>query len=187
MRAALLALALGALSLPAEAGREGRTAEDARKYFTDTKLINQDGKVMRFYSDLLQGRSIVIDTFFTTCTGVCPLLNQRMARIQSWLGDRLGKDVVLVSISVDPEHDTPPRLLQYAQRFKARPGWYFLTGPKPNVDIVLRKLGHLVSGPDDHNTILLVGNDRTELWKKAQGVAASDDVIKVVQSVVDDR
>jgi protein SCO1/2 len=186
MRAAPLALTLVALSLPSRAGR-GDGSADARTYFTDTKLIDQDGKVMRLYSDLLHGRSVVIDTFFTTCTGVCPLINRRMAQIQSWLGDRLGKDVYLISISVDPEHDTPPRLLDYAHRFKARRGWYFLTGPKPNVDFVLRKLGHFVSGPDDHNTILLVGNDRTKLWKKAQGVAGGEDLLKVVQSVVDDR
>jgi protein SCO1/2 len=185
MKSAPLLLVLGALAMLPRAAAGEQASPQARKYFTDTKLINQDGKVMRFYSDLIQGRSVVIDTFFTTCTSICPRLNKRMAEIQAWLGDRLGKDVYLISISVDPEHDTPPRLVEYAKRSKARAGWYFLTGPRPNVDFLLRKLGHFIDSPDDHTTVFLVGNDRTELWKKVQGFANAKDVIAVVQSVVD--
>jgi len=183
--ALLLLLAVGGLAMPRRAAAAEPSPTGARKYFSDAKLIKHDGKVMRFYGDLIQGRSVVIDTFFTTCTSICPRLNKRMAEIQAWLGDRLGKDVYLISISVDPEHDTPPRLVQYAKRSHARAGWYFLTGPRQNVDFVLRKLGHFVDSPDDHTSIFLVGNDRTELWKKVQGFANAKDVIAVVQSVVD--
>jgi protein SCO1/2 len=185
MKPALLLLALVAVATPARSAAGEPAPTQAQKYFTDTKLIDKDGKTMRLYSDLIRGRSVVIDTFFTTCTSICPRLNKRMADIQGWLGDRLGKDVYLISISVDPEHDTPPRLVEYAKRSKARPGWYFLTGPRPNVDFVLRKLGHFIDSPDDHTSIFLVGNDRTELWKKVQGFANAKDVIAVVQGVID--
>ncbi len=178
----LLGLVLASASLTA-----GEPPSPAHHYFTDTALTDQDGRLLRFYSDLIRGRTVVINTFFTHCEAICPPLNRRMTQIQDWLGERLGKDVYLVSISVDPTRDTPPRLKEYAQRWGARPGWYFLTGPKENVELVLRKLGQQAAVPEDHTGILLVGNDRTELWKKAVALAPSEDVLKVVESVVNDR
>jgi protein SCO1 len=181
-----LAVLLGLAVLgPAFAEEPARSA--AHQYFTDTELIDQDGRPMRLYSDLIHARSVVINTFFTTCTGICPPLNQRMAQIQERLGDRLGKDVYLLSISVDPTTDTPPRLKEYAARYRAKPGWFFLTGRKDNVDFVLRKLGERVEAPDDHTSVLIIGNDRTELWKKARGLASTEEVLQVVESVVNER
>src|SRR6185436_8426271 len=84
-----------------------RVRSPAEKYFSDVELINQDGQKMRFYSDLLKNRVVVINTFFTTCTGVCPPINRNLERVQEALGERLGKDAFLVSMSVDPETDTP--------------------------------------------------------------------------------
>lgn len=164
-------------------------AEDsaARRYFTDTVLMNQNGENVRFYSDLLKNRIVVINTFFTECVSVCPLLNRNMQAIQDWLGDRLNRDVLLLSISVDPATDTPPRIKEYAQRFHAKPGWVFLTGKKENVELVLQKLGQRVEARDDHSTIFIIGNDRTHLWKKAMGAAKSDQLIPIVESVVNDK
>jgi protein SCO1/2 len=164
-------------------------AEDsaAQRYFTDTVLLNQNGENVRFYSDLLKNRIVVINTFFTECVSVCPLLNRNMQAIQDWLGDRLNRDVLLLSISVDPATDTPPRIKEYAQRFHAKPGWIFLTGKKENVDLVLQKLGQSVEARDDHSTIFIIGNDRTHLWKKAMGASKSDELIPIVESVVNDK
>lgn len=156
----------------------------AQKYFTDTELVNQDGQAMRFYSDLIKGRSVVISTVFTRCKGICPALNLKMAGIQRWLGNRLGKDVVLLSITLDPAYDTPPRMAELARQLKAKPGWYFLSGSKENVGAILKKLGQWVETTDDHNAVLLVGNDRTELWKKAQGLADPSELRTVIESVV---
>src|SRR6188768_2560955 len=89
---------------------------DAQKYFTDTVLINQDGEKMRFYSDLIKGKTVIIDSFFATCQGSCLPMNRNLEKVQEALGDRLGKDAFLVSISVDPETDTPARLKEYSQR-----------------------------------------------------------------------
>jgi len=159
----------------------------AQRYFTDTVLTNQNGENVRFYSDLLKNRIVVINTFFTECVSVCPLLNRNMQAIQDWLGDRLNRDVLLLSISVDPATDTPPRIKEYAQRFHAKPGWVFLTGKKENVDLVLQKLGQRVEARDDHSTIFIIGNDRTHLWKKAMGAAKSDQLIPIVESVINDK
>jgi protein SCO1/2 len=162
-------------------------ASPAQNYFTDTALINQEGQQMRFYSDLLKDKVVIINSFFTTCTSVCPPMTKTLERIQGWLGDRLGKDVNMISLSVDPDIDTPPRLKEYARKFNAKPGWYFLTGKKQNVEFVLRKVGQFVESRDDHSTIIIIGNLRTGLWKKAMGLAKPDDLIKVVDSVLNDN
>ena len=159
----------------------------AHNYFTDTILINQNGENMRFYTDLLQGKTVIIDTFFSTCKTACLPMTQNLKRIQEALGERLGKDVYILSVTVDSEMDTPAQLKAFADKFHARPGWYFLTGTKENVDFVLKKLGQYVDNKQDHLTVFIIGNERTGLWKKAYGLATSDELIKVVDSVLNDK
>ena len=159
----------------------------AHNYFTDTILINQNGENMRFYTDLLQGKTVIIDTFFSTCKTACLPMTQNLKRIQEALGERLGKDVYILSVTVDSEMDTPAQLKAFADKFHARPGWYFLTGTKENVDFVLKKLGQYVDNKQDHLTVFIIGNERTGLWKKAYGLASSDELIKVVDSVLNDK
>jgi len=159
----------------------------AGKYFSDVELINQDGEKVRFYSDVLKNKVVIINTFFTTCTSICPPMNRNFEKIQEALGDRLGKDVFLVSISVDPATDTPTRLKEYSRRFHARPGWMFLTGKKENVDWALYKLGQYVETKDEHTSIFIIGNEPKGLWKKAMGLAKSEELIKIVEDVIADR
>ena len=159
----------------------------AQKYFTDTVLINQNGEKMRFYSDLLKGKTVIIDSFFATCQGSCLPMNRNLEKVQEALGDRLGKDAVILSISVDPTVDTPTSLKAYAKKLNARPGWYFLTGDAENVAFVLKKLGQFVDDKQDHLNIFIIGNERTGLWKKAFGLAKSEEIVKVVESVINDK
>jgi protein SCO1/2 len=186
---ALLATLTPALAQDAPKAAPPATAAEspAQHYFGEIPLVNQDGQTMRLYSDVLKGRTVVINAMFTSCTGACPLMSNNMAKIQEWVGDRLGKDIYLVSISVDPANDTPAKMKEYAARFKARPGWYFLTGSKENVNAALAKLGQAVETREAHTNLFLVGNDKTGLWKKAFGLAKPDDLIPVVESVLNDK
>jgi protein SCO1 len=159
----------------------------AKKYFGDVVLLNQNGEKMRLYSDLLQGKTVIINSFFATCQGSCLPLSRNLQKVQEALGARLGKDVSIISISVDPTVDTPPMLKAYAKKLDAKPGWYFLTGDKESVDFALRKLGQFVENKQEHVNLFIIGNDRTGLWKKAFGLAKSEDIVKVVESVVNDQ
>ena len=159
----------------------------AEKYFTDTVLVNQNGEKMRLYSDLLKGKTVIINSFFATCQGSCLPMSHNLAKVQDALGDRLGKDAVIISISVDPTVDTPPALKAYAKKLNARPGWYFMTGDKQNVDFALKKLGQFVDDKQDHLNIFIIGNERTGLWKKAFGLAPVEELVKVVDSVLNDQ
>lgn len=175
-------------SQPKQADQTSGTAKPsaAQKYFTDVLLVNQNGEKMRFYNDLLRNKVVIINSFFATCTGSCLPLNRNLEKVQEALGNRLGQDVHIISISVDPELDTPARLKEYAKKLHARPGWFFLTGNKQDVDFALKKIGHFVDQKESHLNIFIIGNERTGLWKKAFGLAASDQLVKVVDSVISD-
>ena len=182
----------GSLSVAAQTNNPPRPEQaaaesPARKYFTDVVLLNQNGERMRLYSDLLQGKVVIINSFFATCQGSCLPMNRNLEKVQEALGDHVGKDVFIISISVDPEVDTPASLKEFAKKLHARPGWYFLTGDRQNVDFALNKLGQYVNNKQDHLNIFIIGNERTGLWKKAFGLARSDELVKVVESVLNDQ
>jgi protein SCO1/2 len=162
-------------------------ASSAQKYFTDVELINQNGEKMRFYSDLLKGRTVVIIPFFATCTAVCPPMNATMRRIQQELGERVGKQIYLISISVDPATDTPERLKEYAKKFSAGAGWYFLTGKLENVNLALYKLGQYVADKNQHSAIMIIGNEATGSWTKAYALGRPSELIKVIEGVANDK
>lgn len=183
----LLVTATAPAQEPVASGNAKGAPPSAEKYFTDIVLLNQDGEKMRLYSDLLQGKTVIINSFFASCQGSCLPITRNLQKVQEALGDRLGKDARIISISVDPTVDTPAELKAFGKKFQARPGWYFLTGSKENVEFVLKKLGQFVENKNDHYNIIIIGNESTGLWKKAFGLAKSDELVKVVESVVNDK
>jgi protein SCO1/2 len=166
---------------------KGHQPTIAKKYFSDVELVNQDGEKVRFYTDVLKGKTVVVNAFFTTCTSVCPPMNRSFEKIQEALGARLGRDVFLVSITVDPATDTPARLKEYAAKFHARQGWTFLTGKKENIDWALYKLGQYVQDKNEHKTVVIIGNEATGLWKKAFGMAKAEELVRLVEEVAADK
>ena len=164
-----------------------RHSQVAREYFTDLRLITQEGQEVRFYTDVLEGRVVLINGFFTDCHGVCPTQNLVLSGLQDQLGERLGKEVFIVSITIDPENDTPTRVKEYSQGFDARPGWLFLTGKPENVNWINYKLGQYIENPEDHKGVYLLGNLKTGLWKKIRANAQTEVLFKHLQGLLEDR
>jgi protein SCO1/2 len=171
--------------IPAPRGSSDDTRA-ARNYFTDVALIDQDGRKVRLFSDLIRGKVVVINSFFTSCRVSCPMMAATLSRIQDSLGDRLGRDAFIVSFTVDPEVDTPERLKLFASHMKARQGWEFVTGRPEDLQLALGKLGLAVAEPADHMNLIIIGNEPTGLWKKANGMAPANQVISIVASVLGD-
>ena len=165
--------------------RAEETQSSVAKYFTDIELVNRDGKHMRFFSDVLKGKTAIIHAFSTA--SLPPILISKLAKIQTSLGERVAKDVVLVSITDDPETDTPEKLNEFARKNNATPGWMYLTGQKENVQTVLKKLGLYEADKSQHSMIVIIGNEPTGLWKKASGLASPEELLKVVKSVANDK
>jgi cytochrome oxidase Cu insertion factor (SCO1/SenC/PrrC family) len=159
----------------------------AQRYFNDVPLVNQYGETMRLYSDVLRGKVAVIHVFFSGCSNSCPEMLRTFQKLQDHLGDRLGRDVHLVSLTVDPDNDTWSSLREHAGRLKARRGWYFLTGSSDDVGLALRKLGQAVDRRESHSNLFIMGNERTGLWKKVQGLAPAEEIIGILDGVIADR
>ena len=164
-----------------------RDADAAHRYFTDVVLVDHEGQSRRLYTDLLRDKVVVVNSFFTTCIDSCPIVMGKLLRIQEALSDHLGRHASILSITVDPATDTPARMKDYVARLGARPGWYLLGGDPSNVQVALRKLGHATRVKDAHTNLLIVGNERTGLWKKAHAMAGPDDLVRLVQGVLEDR
>jgi protein SCO1/2 len=149
-------------------------------------LLTQDNKPVRFFDDLLKGKTVLINFMFTTCTGVCPAMTSNLQKVQEYLGERVGAGVNIISISVDPTVDTPETLKKYTQNYKVKPGWYFLTGGREDVDFVLRKVGGFVKDKNDHTSLLIIGNVETGEWMKTFAMTKpaqiADAVIKLAES-----
>ncbi len=137
-------------------------------YFPNVVLTTQDGKQVHFYDDLLKGKIVVIDLIYTHCVNACPLETARLVQVQKLLGDRVGKDIFFYSISIDPKHDTPKVLKEYAQKFHVGPGWTFLTGKPEDIELVGRKLGLYQdpdpNDPDGHAPTVLIGDEPGGQW-----------------------
>ena len=110
-----------------------------------------------------------------------------LAQLQAVAGDRLGKDVSFLSISVDPLTDTPAKLKKYAQGLGAKPGWHLLTGDREAVDQALRKFGQYVEAKENHSNLLIMVNDRTGLWKNVLGLEKTEDIAASFRSVLEDE
>jgi protein SCO1 len=130
---------------------------DPREYFGESELVTQDGRKVHFYSDLLKDRVTVVNVIYTNCKDACPLITARLNEVRRELGELFGSRVFFVSISSDPERDTPQALKKFAQAQHAdAAGWTFLTGSRPDIDRVLGKLGQAAQSAEDHSTLLLI-------------------------------
>ena len=154
------------------------------RYFPNVILLTQGNQPVHFYDDLIKGKVVVISFMFTTCNSLCPLTTAHLAGVQEYLGDRLGRDVFILSISVDPENDTPGALKKYAESYKARPGWYFLTGEKENIEKVRSNLGLYSEDKLQHTGILICGNEATGQWRKIHSRRDAIDIADVVIGLI---
>ena len=142
----------------------------------DVQVITQRGERLRFNSELLKGRVAIVTGFFTSCTSMCPITQESLAHVAKLLGPRLGKDVIIVSLSVDAENDTPARMKDWAEKFHIGAGWTLATGNKADMQTLLKSLGLAVELPQRHQSLLMIGNEasgwvRISSWTPAEKLA----------------
>lgn len=149
-----------------------------RTHLPNVNLITQNGKRVRFYDDLVKDRIVTINFFFGHCDEVCPLVTANLVKVQKLLGDRVGRDIFMYSISLKPEEDTPDVLQKYMKKFNARPeGWTFLTGQALDIEILRKGLGFTYPDPaidrdkTQHIGNVRYGNEPLMLWGACPGMA----------------
>lgn len=159
-------------------------APDPNASFSSAKIPNariydQNGKQLNFYDDLIKGKTVAINFIFTTCTASCPPLTATFRRVQQDAKQR-NLEVQLISISVDPTVDTPERLHAFAEKFKAGPGWTFVTGDKGEIDSLLQGLGAAITNKNDHTPMIMIGNDTIDYWTRAYGLSSPATLVDLI-------
>lgn len=173
-------LAAAFLLLPSQMAEARRWGKD---YLPNVPVVTHDGRSLNFYDDVIKGKVVVVNFIYTTCADVCPLTSARLAQAQERFGDKMGKDIFFVSISIDPETDTPARLKAQADTLKAGPGWLFLTGQRPHIDQIRYKLGERSRSLSDHRNEVLLGNDRIGRWGRESVFGDLDRFVIAVQQL----
>lgn len=140
---------------------------DAQTYFTDSLVQDQNGRTLRFYSDVLKDRVVLLNVIFTHCNDACPLITRKLREVREAMGEEAASKVTFVSLSSDPTNDTPQVLKAFAEKQGVDgPNWLFLTGDKAQMDLVLMRLGHLIPSPEQHSTQLIAGDVANKRWSK---------------------
>src|SRR5262245_7118019 len=174
-------LAALATALPQSVEAQSRRLGEG--YFPNLPIVTQDGKTLRFYDDLLKGKIVVINFIYTSCQDICPIATARLAQVEEKLGDKVGRDFFFISMTVDPEHDTPERLNEYAKAFGAGPGWTFVTGKPEDVRAINYKLGERSTSLSEHRNEIVVGNEATGQWQRDNVFGELDRLAITIQAL----
>ena len=155
----------------------------------DVPLVTHDGRTVRFHSDLVRGRVVFINMMYAQCSNQCPPTTQNLRRVHAALGERVGRDVFMYSLSLLPEYDSPADLRGYMRQQGVGPNWTFLTGRKQDVERIRRGLGF--SDPDPeldaditrHTSMVRVGNDALDRWTMVPSMVSANQILECLMSV----
>lgn len=179
--AALMVAAAGGFAADAPRFTRSMVAVDV----PDVTLIDQEGREIGFREAMLGDRPVFVEFIFATCTTICPVLSAGFASVQRRLGD--GREQVrLVSITIDPEHDGPPELRAYLERYGAQSGWDFFTGTRADIDRVMRGFDAYVPDKMSHRPITFVHAPGAKDWVRIDGFAGSRDLMAEVEQALGD-
>ena len=183
----LFVCALPAFAQDPHAGHTGQaqpgTLEPVQIDIPDVTVLDEEGNSRRFYSDLVKGRVVAVNFLFTNCTTICPPLGATFGRLRKLLGERAGRDIHLISISVDPTNDTPARLKAWSAKFGQGPGWHLITGEKAEIVRLLKALGAYTADPNNHPPLVLIGDDADGHWTRAYGLAPPARLAELIDQV----
>ena len=168
-----------------------RSATATAAAIPNPPVLDQSGRRLRFYDDLIRGRAVLLNVFFTACGDTCPLVTQNLREVQDLLGERMGRDIFMISVSLQPELETPAILRDYAETWQVRPGWSFVTGAPADIEHLRRAMGFADSDPefagdrDSHTGVVRYGNDRLDRWAGTAGLGRPAWIAKAVTSLAD--
>ncbi len=160
-------------------------------YFPNVVLTTHENNTVRFYDDLVKGRVVLINFMFTNCKRFCPVTTPNLVKVQATLGERVGRDIFLYSITLDPATDTPEVLKDYAKKAGAGPGWTFLTGKAEDIGKLRRRLGVYNRDPvidadkTRHSGLVIYGNDAIGRWAAIPGLNKPEVIVRAVLRVAE--
>ncbi|HEV7504466.1 MAG TPA: SCO family protein [Thermoanaerobaculia bacterium] len=153
------------------------------KPIPDVEVRDQDGRKLRFVSDLLKNRTVVVSFFYTRCKGICPITGRALARLQAALSAAGRNDVYILSLSKDPEVDTPRRLKAWGKRLGVKPGWLLLTGEKQKMDELLLTLSGDPAQRGEHSDALLILDLDRGVWIRDAAFLDPEHYLQIVDDI----
>ena len=157
-------------------------------YFPNVELTNHLGQQVKFYDDLMKDKFVVINMMYAQCSeGICPISTYNMRQVQKALGNRVGRNIHMYSITLLPDFDTPQVLKKYAADNQVGPGWQFLTGKFSDIEIVRKKLGFYDVDPKvdadrtQHAGVVRIGNDAYDNWMMASTLGSHESILQVIK------
>jgi protein SCO1/2 len=167
--------------------QQAKTASEAKVSIPNVQLLTQHDTQVDLKKDVIGDDIAVVSFAYTTCTTICPVVTAIFSQVQDRLGDKLGKQVKLVTITVDPNRDTPARLLKYSKKHGAKDGWTWLTGKKDNVIKALNAFGAYTVNFEDHPAMILIGDGKSNTWYRYYGFSAPADIENKVNELLQHR
>lgn len=152
----------------------------------DVNLIDAEGNTVSLTNSLDDDEPVMLNFIFTTCTTVCPVMSATFAQVQNLLGAE-GRAVHLVSISIDPEHDSPAQLNAYAKRFAAGPQWSMLTGSLEDSIAVQRAFNVYRGDKMNHEPVTFLRNGADQPWVRIDGFASADELLREFRQIAADQ
>ena len=165
---------------------DGSRARTQARYFPNYELTTHEGKKVHFYDDLIKDKIVVINFMYAQCQGICPGITANLLKVQKLLGDRIGRDIFMYSITLKPEEDSPEALHHYVEMHGVKRGWLFLTGKPDEIDQLRRRLGFSDTNPkldqDKSNHIGMVryGNEARQWWAMCPGQAHPEWIVNSI-------
>ena len=160
------------------------------EWFTNVVVTAQDGRTLHFYDDVLKEKIVLINFFYTACDALCPLMTENLVRVQELLGDRIGRDIFMVSITLQPEYDTPGVLASYAKKYGVGPGWLFLTGGAKDIELLRHRLGFVDSDAaedadlEQHIGTVRIANEPMHRWAMSPALLSPEALVRAVKRVI---
>jgi protein SCO1/2 len=174
----------GAAANVEAAGTGGRYVRSERNYSVpDVTLVDDGDRPVRLREAFAADEPVMLNFIFTTCTAICPVMSRIFARVPQVLGRRADR-LRLISISIDPEQDTPKRLRAYAERFGAGPRWRFLTGSVEDVKAVERAFDAYRGDKMNHRPLTLLRPAAGRPWVRLDGFASPAELAREYERVV---
>jgi protein SCO1 len=185
MRQRLLTVivAFAALIISARGPLQAQTYHRGANYFPNLPVVTQDGKVLRFYDDVIKDKIVLISFIYTNCPDLCPLTTARITQVEDALGDMVGRDIFFISMTVDPERDTPEKLKEFANGFSVGPGWLFLTGKPEDIRRINASLGDKSRNLSEHRNEIVLGNDATGEWQRNSAFGDLDRLVMDIRAM----
>ncbi|MFM9836297.1 MAG: SCO family protein [Methylophilaceae bacterium] len=146
------------------------------------QMVRQDGKKILFADEMNDGRVVVVSFVYTSCSAICPMISQTIAKLQGKLGVEIEK-VHLVSISLDPEHDTPKQLTSYAEKFHAGNSWHYYTGTEDDSIKIQKAMGVYRGDKMNHVPVTLLKASQGDKWIRLDGFVTADDILRAVHDL----